>query len=310
MQKIDVENIMQKIETRVEEKMKLTDYEKDVRMIEQLSSKTIEDENMMDLIYQFNAARKLTIPSSTKNGFFADFTNQFLVKIYYVVKKILDGFLIIQSKINSTLIHEVAALKKKVELENIISFPYEEYSKQIRQDEEMMSKTLKVVKHCFQNKDKVLDVGFRNPKLLEYALDQKASKLEAVTGEHTQVSEYKDAGIKVSKTSFLEFFNTCDDESFDMILFVDIAEILDLDLLMANMQHMKRILAKDGVLIVQALDPESTSYNSLALDPRIKKPMHARLMKFVLEKTKFSKIEKINTDIYKNQEKYVFCATK
>jgi ubiquinone/menaquinone biosynthesis C-methylase UbiE len=310
MQKIDVEQIMQKIKGNVEKRSRATDYEKDIQMIEQLSQKTIEDESLVEMIHQLNNARKLTVPSSIRSGYTSNITNKFLLKFYYVVKKILDGFLTIQSKIDTTLIHEVSALKKKMGLESLNHFPFEEFDRKFAQDEDTMQKTLSVISKHLEKKERILDIGFKNKKLLEYASKKQASRLEAVTGENLQLDEYRHSGIKVSKISYLEYLNRCEDESFDLVTLVDSIDTLDLDLLIAILQHSKRILKKGGSLIIQALNPESTQYNSLAIDPRIKKPMHYKLIEFVLNHLKFSKVEKLDTDIYKNQEKYVLCASK
>ncbi len=305
-QQIDIKLIMAEIKDEAMRRSRQSDFERDLEFLNKSVSMNDEGEDMVDLLHQVERAKRLDLPSSVRKGFPARIFNVLLLKLYFVMKKIMSSFLITQTKLDAVIIQQLSELKKSIKFEQIDRFPYQEFERVFRQKKEEMAKTVEAVKDQIPKDISVLDIGGTNKLFGEAALEHNCNILVSTQDSDYEAWARSREKIRIDNTPLFEFLNNMRDEQFGMVVVIDLLHLYDINRVIAILHHAKRILTEGGKLLVQNYDPRDPQTYVSLFDPRLKQVIHPELMKFVLSQIGLKTID-IST---KDKRKYVLLATK
>lgn len=306
-EKIDVKKIMIEIEKEVAKKMNNKEYVKDLTRLEKMSVKKRMEGNIFDMYSQIYLSKKLVIPRSTRKGYISKTVNVFLVKLYYVMTKMLDPVLHSQENFNRAVLNEITKIKKQIGVQTLEQFPYEEFQDRFRTSEQERIKEFMAYAKYIKGVPNALALGCDDGLILEFFEKQNTDKIMGVE-EYATESLLAKKGYEIAKEETLDYLTDRSVNEFGVITLIDQIEFYSLGYLISVLRQVKRTLRPEHFVVIQTLDPSKVEAYTQSFNPRIKQLVHENLLRFLLEHFGFINIERIKLDDQSN--KYAIAAQK
>jgi len=301
---VNVQEIMDQIQKRIEERKKSGVYSEEVEELlrEDISQLNKEPESFVDsfdelgyALQQANSHWHVTgsYPILSRHRFLAPFLVLGKRLIRLLVRTYVDVIVQQQNKFNSSVVRSLNTVNKILEKQSdshLTHFNYYAFEEAHRKDEpvkQVQSSFFPYFKGC----ENVLDIGCGRGVFLEFLKDSGIGARGIDTDEN-MVLHCQNKGLKVELSDALCYLESLDDESLDGIFAGQVIEHLAANDLIQLAMTAYRKLGQGSYFIAETMNPQCLAVLSQFLvDPSHIKPVHPELMRFVLDLAGFRNIE-------------------
>lgn len=180
------------------------------------------------------------------------------------------------NKLDSPLPSEIAKV-----IDDKLYFDFEEV---FRGDKDNIKQHYRQYIEMVVNRQPVVDIGCGRGEFLELLHENNITSY-GVDSNQCMISSCKNPSIKIINNDALSFLKSSYDESIGSIFSSHMLEHLSILQIEHFMRQAFRVLKKDGLLIIETLDPSSfIGYHYYyLLDPTHKTPIHPQYIKFLAD---------------------------
>ena len=185
-------------------------------------------------------------------------------------------------------------LNKEMVYEHLDYFDFEDHFRGNRRD---IKENQKHYLPYFEGCSQVLDLGSGRGEFLEL-LKENGVDATGVDNYQAFVDYCLDRDLKVVKADAVEYLKKQEKNSCDGITAFQLAEHLSTDDLIALCKESYRVLEAGRALVIETPNPTclSTYINSFYLDPSHSKPVHPKMLEYLLKKAGFRDIQVVLTE--------------
>ncbi len=143
----------------------------------------------------------------------------------------------------------------------------------------------------YEPKARLADLGCGRGEFLKIATDLSIDCL-GVDLNDDMLNVARKIGLKVKKIEVLDFLNSQEDDSFDILAAFHLIEHLNLNYLMKVFDQVKRVIKPGGLIILETPNPENivVSTCNFYMDITHVRPLPPGLLKFIFRKLDFNNI--------------------
>lgn len=312
---VDVNQIMKEIEYEVNKKMMNKEFAQDVERVRRMT--TVGSKFSKDFDKYFNdlyalsyIKKRITLPQSTKKGFVAGFINKFILKIYYIITKMIGPVLDTQERLNKEVVKEITDIKKTLNMDTakLENFPYDDYYEKYFPEDRFNDEELTEYDELFRDKRTVLIVGINIGKVVKRAEASNAKYIIALDLAMDEQNIVEGGRVITQRMEIIEFFKSKNNEEVDSIIILDVLNHYSLDHVISIIGEIKRILIPYGDIIIR--NTKSLYQVSETYDPKAKQDLPKDLFKFLFEYFSFNIFKLEDCKLHNNSSKYVIAAKK
>jgi len=152
----------------------------------------------------------------------------------------------------------------------------------------------------------IVDLGSGRGEWLEL-LKENDFIAKGIDSNDTMVSTSLEKGLEVEKSDILEYLKKLPDNSVGAITGFHIAEHLQFGKLLQVLEEVKRVLQRDGVVILESPNPKNLFVGACEfyIDPTHFRPLHPYTLKFFIEDVGFKQVKVIELNPIKPEQKIV-----
>ncbi len=304
MSDINVKQLMKDIEIRVATKMNNPHFAKDVYDLGRLSlGQKLGDDDLSDIYSLSFLEKRLTIPRSRRRGFFPKIVNPILVKVYFVISKIMGPVLKSQEKFNRIVLKEIMKLRESSNVEVWNKINHVDFEDFFIKDETDRKFGFEEIKKYVSKKKSALEVSFGKGVFLEYLKSCGVDKIYGIEPNVKNTKFIADPDFIIEIGDYMSVLRQFVAGSLGAIAIIDSLESFPLGYLLGIFEESKRILEPGGHIIIRTINPESFNLGE-------QNTLHRRLLEDVLIYSGFEITETVPTKLDKNTARYVLVATK
>jgi SAM-dependent methyltransferase len=311
MNKIDVKKIMSEVEEDIYRKQQLRGYKESLKKLTELARKHFKDSDLYDLKMRSSYVKKVNLPTSVRGGTFAKLSNKLILKLYFLLTKMLNDSSIMQHKVNNRLIDEVMELKSKIQLLDTKHFPYMHFLEKYKKSEKDLNEFAELILSENLTKGHAFITNVTDTYIPEKLVAGGFENIRVVINDSIDDTNIQPKpGIKLLEGDLFENILKLSDNSLDSIILVDHVHYFKYNLLFALIEEAKRVLKDGGKLIISTYDVSKTGVRERIFDPRIENLIHPELMKFMFEYNEFKHYTVLENNYESLKDYYVISATK
>ena len=186
---------------------------------------------------------------------------------------------------------EILAMKKELKEIRHGSIPeqfYVDFENAFHGDQTVNRARLEKYAALFQGKQNVVDLNCGRGDFLTL-MSEHEIPAKGVDPNGLMVEQCRQKGMQAEKKEALSFLEGCETESLDGLFAGRLVDNLTAGKVYLLIQEAYRVLKKDGVFVVEAINPLSmgTFGHNCSMDPAHRAPVHPELMRFMAQSLGF-----------------------
>lgn len=308
---IDIKNIIKEIHEEVYKRSQLKKYKESLTKLFKIAKRDSKDVSLYTLKMKAINIRTVNLPVSERKGFVARLSNKLIMKLYFLMTKMLNDASLMQYQINMGLIDEVSDLKSKISTLDTKHFPYIDFLKKFPLNFEVDKAVVNIIRELpsisFQ---KVVIMGVRDEKIINELLELGIERLFVIpyTGFDISLDEKFVDRVRIIDKNIYEYLGEVEDNSIDLFIVVNEVEYTKFNFFLAELNEIFRVLKKGGSIVCRTLSPQKAKVSENIFDPMLERLTDARLLEFMMQNELYEDIK--TYDNYKNLEDYYVTTAK
>jgi 2-polyprenyl-3-methyl-5-hydroxy-6-metoxy-1,4-benzoquinol methylase len=223
------------------------------------------EQQLTNLQSNYNISEKLYPVVSKKSGYTAKLSNRLIMKIYWIVKNLMNGVLEAQQRFNKATIESIKILNNEINgskiNDNNISdrynyIDYHKFEDENRGDEQSIFQKQKMYLKYFEGRENILDVGCGRGEFLEL-LAQNRISAKGLELSEDYVNYCKSKGLDVEYGDAISYLKEIPDNSLGGLIALQVVEHLNPAYLLQFVKLTHDKLMPNSYIILETINPQS-----------------------------------------------------